>query len=304
MMPDLLPHTLTPEHALYGNADKLTRDLMWSVCGPSLLSARWGAELPVHLPQVTSACIHKAASAADEVSSMRLGFRFEQLWHKTLSACGLEYEANHQVNDGNTAGNPTVGELDLLLPRSDHTLHLELALKFYLGTPQGWVGPNRRDLLELKLAHTQTQQLALPQRAAELGITLPYDAAPVHSLALMRGCLFHPVHDQATLPDGVNPDHWQGKWCAIGRLEEFLPSEREAHWYVLSRPEWISPVMTDFAIERSDLLTYLQLHFEHLSSAICIARMAERTAPESSSQVWCETERWMIVSDRWASAES
>ena len=56
MMPDLLPHTLTPEHALYDNADKLTRDLLWSVCGPSLLSARWGAELPVHLPQVTSAC--------------------------------------------------------------------------------------------------------------------------------------------------------------------------------------------------------------------------------------------------------
>ncbi len=297
----LLPATLTPEHPLFDNADKLTRDLLWSVCGPSLLSAQWGAELSTELPEVSREGILAAAAVPDVVNSMRLGFRFEQLWHKTLSACGVGFEANFQVNRDSADGTSTLGELDLLIPRRDHTLHLELALKFYLGTPQGWVGPNRRDLLEMKLNHTQSQQLTLPERAAEMGIPLPHDSAPIKSLALMRGCLFHPVHDRAVLPDAVNTGHWQGKWCAIGRLDEFLPSEGETRWYVLSRPEWISPVMTAFAINRNELLDYLKLHFAHLSSAVCVARMAKRTRSDSPAEIWCETARWMIVSDEWAS---
>ena len=300
MKPDLLPAPRTGSGTENDNADKVThnpvRDLLWSVFGPSLLQCDWSATPERDLPQLTPDCVSRAGGHDCEFTSMRLGFRFEQLWHHALSACNQPFEANLQINDGTT----TLGELDLLLPQDDHTLHLELALKFYLGTADGWVGPNRRDRLDQKLRHTRERQLSLPQRAVAEGIPLPGTTGPVISRALMRGCLFHPLHDSAILPPEVHPQHRRGVWSAISRLPEYLDlTDDSPVWYVLSKPEWMSPAVSSFAISNAEMLDYLQLHFRHLSSSVCIARMNFHPAEGMTPAYWDEHERWMIVADEW-----
>ena len=70
-------------------------------------------------------------------------------------------------------------------------------------------------------------------------------------------------------------------------------------WYVLSKPEWMSPAVSSFAISNAEMLDYLQLHFRHLSSSVCIARMNFHPAEGMTPAYWDEHERWMIVADEW-----
>ena len=307
----MLPAPLSTDQTFFDNHDKVSRGLLWSLFGPDLLDCDWGVELDAELPELTPQSLLNGADIENGFSSMRLGFRFEELWHRALTSSAVPYVANLQI----TAPDSTLGELDLLIPRADHTLHLELALKFYLGTPNGWVGPNRRDRLDQKLAHTRSQQLTLPQRAAAQGILLT-DIAPetvstqrdIRSRALMRGCLFYPLADSTnariTLPEAVNPHHWRGYWCSISQLPACLDQKVDSRWYVLSRPEWMSPVLAGFSISAAELTDYLQLHFQHLSSSVCVARVEPKLkADQEQTHFWCEAERWMVVSDQWAAAD-
>lgn len=305
----MLPAPMSTDQTFFDNHDKVSRDLMWSVFGPDLLRCNWGVKLSQELPELTPGSLLSQVDTLSDFSSMRLGFRFEELWHRALTSFAVPYLANLQI----TAPDSTLGELDLLIPRADHTLHLELALKFYLGTANGWVGPNRRDRLHQKLAHTSSQQLTLPERAAARGIELSEAApeavtaqTPIRSRALMRGCLFYPLinPDEVRLPAEVNPDHWRGHWCSISHLPECLSLQPDSRWYVLSRPEWMSPVVAGFSISTAELTDYLQLHFQHLSSSVCIARVEERRNAEPvQTGLWCEAERWMVVSDQWAAVD-
>lgn len=308
----MLPAPMRTDPMFFSHLDKVSRDLLWSVFGPDLLDCEWGADLAAALPELSPEGVLKGAASQTGFSTMRLGFRFEALWHQALTSAGLPHLANLQI----TSETATLGELDLLIPRQDHTLHLELALKFYLGTPGGWVGPNRRDRLDQKLAHTHMQQLTLPQRAANQHIRLPQMApgivaenSPIRSRALMRGCLFYPLIDsaQVTLPPEINRHHWRGYWCSIGQLPGCLAQRPQGRWFVLSRPQWMSPVVTDFSISNAELTDYLQLHFQHLSSSVCVARLEQAPGAEgiagNRDTLWYEAERWMVVSDEWAAAD-
>ncbi|MEK9766270.1 MAG: DUF1853 family protein, partial [Thalassolituus sp.] len=188
-----------------------------------------------------------------------------------------------------------------LMPQTERILHIELALKFYLGVKDDWIGPNRRDLLSRKLTHTFNHQLPLAQTSAAgsalRNAGLSTDSGPVISAAVMRGCLFHPAHDApcAPLPERIAADHWSGFWCPADQLD-LLP---EGQWYVLSKPDWISPVVSDFAISAAELRYYLAVYFRYLRTPVCIANMAADQAGH-----WYETERWMIVPGDWENDQS
>ena len=105
--------------------------------------------------------MHRAVSAGFEGESLeqgpsnrRLGHRFE-----TCVSAWFQYHPEWYIKAANHVvqlGKRTAGEIDLLVERAGEILHLELAVKFYLGTSGSaqwdtWVGVDPVDRLDLKL---------------------------------------------------------------------------------------------------------------------------------------------------------
>lgn len=284
-MPD---HAHNPRLQRLQPTEKTQRDLYWSLFGPALVDCAWAPNLNDWLPELDQHRVLTCSPTDIKFSSQRLGFRFEQLWHLALTQAGIPFTSNVQIQNRGQ----TLGELDLLIGDKTHTLHAELALKFYLGVEDDWIGPNRRDLLSQKLSHTLKHQLPLA-RSPQAKKTLDTLGLQVfQSIAVMRGCLFHPVHTSkvAPLPSEINKEHWRGNWCPLHLLRDYLP---QGHWYVLSKQDWISPIVASFGLNNDELLNYLTTHFDRFTSELSIARVTKQ------GNLWYESERWMIVHPNW-----
>ena len=258
------------------------RDLHWSIFGPSLLDCDWS---PAQLPEFLTRPLANQQQAP-EFNSPRLGLMFEQYWHQYLNQQQLPWQANTQIRHNGQ----TLGELDLLL-HHQQDWHIELALKFYLGLGQEGIGPNRRDLLGNKMAHTRDRQLQLSQNPQAQAQLQAQGWQPRQSISIMRGCLFHPAHPDVSLclaPE-INPNHWRGHWCHQQDAAQLLPS---GHWFVLSKPQWISPALCPFGVSNDDILRYSQRHFQDLTVALCLVQdLMPRTAVRLVSVVRHSTHR-------------
>lgn len=272
------------------------RDLYWSLVGPSMLDCDWAPAKPDWLARI----VQLAIGTSPAVPSMeilparprRIGYYFESLWHEALIRSTWHWQANLQI----ISGQRTLGELDLLIQPPDASpLHLELAIKFYLGTRHGWLGPNARDSLLRKLHKLHNHQLQLP-RQTDAHPTLEQQQWPtdgsLHSYAIMRGCLFYPAHDETAqpLPAIINPDHWHGFWVPANKAAQYLPA---GHWYVLDKHLWCSPAQVKSTINRNDILQWCQQWFGYLDIPLCLARC------EPHDHHWREVERWFVTPVQW-----
>lgn len=283
---------LPPQHRYFLLAHDYQRDLLWSVFGPALLDCPWSPAEPAWLQQSP---ISHWPDWADHIPrpapfrSSRLGLMFEQIWHQYFDQQAIHWQANLQVQQDKR----TLGELDLLIQHGQQPWHLELALKFYLGFGNDWIGPNRRDYLADKIRHTRDKQLALSQHPAARRLLAQYGWHQIQPQALMRGCLFHPANPEieALLPAEVNPQHWRGLWLHQADARQLLPDSR---WYLLAKPQWLSPARVPFSVDRSRLLQHIDIHFRHLNGALCAVEVAQNPAGH-----WCEQQRWLIMPDHW-----
>ena len=277
------------EDFFFSLSDKTTRDMVWAVMSPSLLATPWSPEQPdwlAELLQQAPPLEHWQNSG--NYNHSRLGLVFEQLWQQWFEQLGIRHQTNLQIRDDNK----TLGELDLLIETNTGQLHLELALKFYMGWNNDWIGPNRRDHLVDKIKHTRDRQLQLARlpetqkQLAELGWQ------PEHSQSLMRGCLFYPTDTTIEMPrlTELNPAHWRGWWCRISEISKYVTS---GEWVILSKDEWLSPVLSPVAASPDVVVELLQAHFRFLDVPLSIARV------ERCPTGWAEQERAMIVSDHW-----
>ena len=302
---------LDPDHPYFSLPSQYQRDLIWSVLGPALLDCDWSPVRPAflqHGPTLPWQHWLDAQQPPLQFRSPRLGLMFEQLWHQYFRLCDMQWLANVQIQDDKR----TLGELDLLIrPETGHgAYHLELALKFYLGIGDDWIGPNRRDYLADKIRHTRDKQLPLAnhlitqQTLQQHGWPLLRSSSPQspqqpqlqpqpQSQALMRGCLFHPADPaiNATLPKEVNPQHWSGEWIHHQQSDQLLPDSR---WFLLSKPQWISPACVDFSVDKATLLRHCNAHFHYLDTALCAVEVQKNDQGR-----WCEQRRWLIMPDHW-----
>jgi len=173
-----------------------------------------------------------------------LGRYFETLV-ATLFAISPEIEAFH-TNVPVRDGKATMGEFDLLYRHSGSWQHLEMAIKFYLGTgdlsqAQNWHGPARRDNLGRKQERMSGHQLPLAQTDAGQAALRHLEIGRISSEALVLGRLFHPITNRAAdtpiMPDGVAEDHARGWWTRVGDIE----ATSATHWQKLAKPEWLAP---------------------------------------------------------------
>jgi hypothetical protein len=154
-----------------------------------------------------------------------LGSYFEMLIG-TLFSISPEIESTYTnvvVRDGKT----TAGEFDLLFKKSGHWHHLELTIKFYIGTSDktsgfNWHGPAMRDSLGRKCSRINEHQLKLSKLPAASETLRNFSINSIESEALMLGRLFYPftdwVSNSLVFPSNVSRSHTNGWWMYASNL--------------------------------------------------------------------------------------
>jgi len=279
----------------------LVRDLAWLLLAPDLIAMPCPGrptreELGLGDDAHLSAWLadHEAAPEALEASlepalTGRMGRYHEGLWQFLLAeAPGTRLLAhNLRIHRGTR----TLGELDLLYCHRDdpRPVHLEVAIKFYLGLPQGpgaadsqarWIGPGGADSLAAKREHLHRHQLALtrtPEAQAALASLPSPDAPPgrggtpptVSVRLAMPGVLFMPWHAPLPAPREATPEHLTGRWLYVRdwhRLRDGLPPGTRGAW--LRKPHWLALPRHETLVPLRDLEALLAQHVGSAASPV------------------------------------
>jgi uncharacterized protein len=298
---------------------QLVRDLSWLISSPPLFCATlpgvpladegWLATLAAEarpwLDQLDRGD-DESARWMERRSSSRLGHHAEALVEFWLSRHpGITlHGARIAVNDGHT----TRGDLDLLFScqRRQQRVHWELAVKFYLGDPPGadhagWIAPDARDRLGLKLARIASHQLPLGRHPiANHGAT----RATV-SEALLRGWLFYPAagpwRSAPGAPAHAHARHLRGWWLRHGEGEPPRAS-RASRYLLLPRLAWLSPARHPAGapaqlLSANELVQALATHFAARHQALIVAEVQR-----DGEGWWAECARGVVVAARWPAA--
>lgn len=280
---------------------QVVRDLAWSVFSPSLLTLHaphltetdddWLPSAHLSPAAFLSQLDHDPAELLDwlgEWPKFRIGRYYE-----ALVCFWLTHSDFIRVLDSNLPvrhGNSTLGEFDLLLAdgRTGETIHLEVAVKFYLGVGEytkqtGWWGPGKRDCLDSKVRHLLEKQSRLSENIYARDTLAQEDIVVSQRRCLIKGRLFYPQEPvDVSFPDWANPGHLKGFWLP---QSEFNFSSQ--HWYLLEKHEWLGPT-----IESQRDPARLQYYPEASNRPHCIAVL------DSGENERC---RAFLVADDWAS---
>lgn len=216
--------------------------LEWATAAPALLTPPDGVTLfdsllaPSPPDDALLAHTHRHLAASND---QRLGKLFEEITALAIAhQPGLEIiTRNLVVRDAQR----TIGELDLLVHdlERDHILHVEVALKFYLGVHADyWPGPNSRDTLARKWRRLANHQFPLIDHPATRHTLAEHGIARIDGQCLFsRGRLFYPDNTGAQslpAPASSHPGHARGDWLRCQALD------RQCRWQVLERPQWLN----------------------------------------------------------------
>lgn len=250
------------------------RDMIWLLNTPDLvtlagISGRPSlATLGFQSIADSEAWLHRQTYAQsllslNEQRHARMGHYHERLWHYLLDHAPNTRLLAHNVRI--YAQRTTLGELDMLYRTCQNPtpIHLEVAIKFYLGLPDGpsgnesqsrWIGPGGFDSLDIKRDHMQHRQLPL-STTSDARQVLNHWLTPRDSMAnndrepalvshqmAMPGILYYPWHADLPPPKGATPEHRRGLWCHTSdwpALAATFPAGTLAA--CLTKPHWLAP---------------------------------------------------------------
>lgn len=190
--------------------------------------------------------------------SPRLGIYFESLliyWlnkqqrfnllHHNLPVREQVPATGHQI---------TLGEFDLIVfdNLTSKTLHWEVAIKYYLGLgspdqPANWIGPNKKDRLDLKLKHLINKQTRLSQHPGSKSTLNKLKINIDETWVILKGYLFYPERffqnslpqTRPIIPKFSASDHLKGIWQKASTFEEL---QNQSEWIKLDREQWLCPL--------------------------------------------------------------
>jgi hypothetical protein len=287
------------------------RDLAWALLSPALLANTTPAQ---RHPLQASCWMQQPPQLADWLAQQdkdaaplhawltakplrRLGLYYERLWQYALHAApDIDVVA---ANLPIRQNGQTLGELDLLLRDDEGEHHLELAVKFYLGTGSGdaadWLGPGSQDRLDLKLGHLTQHQLPLSARREARGALNALQLDETRSAFWLGGYLFYPWPDDCTPPRGGNREHCRGRWLHRRDWNDFAATTPGAHWQPLPRLAWLAPALVNADGVWSDEMLQQWLNtLRPEAQAQLLVRLEEDQAGD-----WREVERIFLVNDQW-----
>ncbi len=230
-------------------------------------------------------------------SPNRLGRYFERLiqfWlNKTVRYKVLAF--NLQVNENKQ----TIGEFDFITTEheSGENLHLEVAVKFYLGVGvtrrwSQWVGASTRDDLGKKLARLHHWQLHLGNRSAGSAMLREMGIQNITSKAWVKGRFFYPkAFEKHPLPYGCNPYHERGTWVFAHEMEKLLPADQPYRW--VERADWFAPLRQEHEKELVNLRGILQ------QMETVVSLPAQLVRYHFHDNEWREAERISVVPKAW-----
>ena len=229
------------------------RDLVWLIASSPLLpgaaltdlpceSARWpgpGDYLSLYARHEAwlrrlDACPQPLLAALSRARDLRLGRYAEdllQFWLASPDNAEFELLAEHVALREQGI---TLGELDFLVrERGNGQLwHIELALKFYLGTAdQQWLGPNRQDSLTRKLTHLCQQQLPLLQTPAGQRWLQTQGLQTPKPWGWLKGRLFSAFTNAAAADSS--------QWFTPNELITFA-DQHHYTWFRLAKRHWLA----------------------------------------------------------------
>ncbi|WP_292950287.1 MULTISPECIES: DUF1853 family protein [unclassified Neptuniibacter] len=212
----------------------------------------------------------------------RLGIYYEDMVNTIINSSPYLHnlKRNIQVNTNGV----TLGEFDFLGTANGHNgeydFHLECAVKFYICTGEGtklsdFVGPNKRDRLDIKYQKMLTKQLTLSQEPAGQSLCAELGLCPTRFMMLLQGYLFYHFKKERPvigMHADINPNHNQGWWLYEN---EMMALGGQYAYQVLSKPSWL-------AIKKGKIfsLSELQLHITSMSHPALIARLNGETLHE------------------------
>lgn len=245
------------------------RDLAWAGFAPTLLTGEpWrGAEFVFgeYWQRTLHALDRDPAPLLEflgDTVNGRLGIYYERLWHFLLeNDPDTELLAhNLPVRDGGR----TVGEFDCLYwsREAETHVHLELAVKFYLGVPeQGlWLGPGAHDRLDIKLERLLDHQGRLSEHPAAAAPLAELGIARCETRIDIKGYLFSPMENMP-MPAGFNEANPQQYWYSANDFKALPPlPENWVSWQKIPRPRWLSRFHSDEGKSRSreELIDWLE----------------------------------------------
>ena len=178
-------------------------------------------------------------------AEIRLGKRVEQFSFFTFQQDkSIEIiSENLQIQDGKR----TVGEIDCLLLKNEHPIHIEIIYKFYLYDKsvgateiEHWIGPNRRDSFHQKLTKLKQKQLPLLQSE----YTKPYlERLKLSSENTIQNVFFkaqlfvHLADVSKTFPE-INNECIYGYYIFLSELEKF----ENCKFHIPTKVDWLKEI--------------------------------------------------------------
>ena len=221
-------------------------------------------------------------------SRRRLGHHFERLilfYLKYSPAQDLRLlDHNRRMYTHNPAGHRvTVGELDFLLTSATGKVHLETAVKFFLGVEHAgevhWIGPNLQDRLDRKLRHLRDHQLPLSRR-----LETPFEA-PFQRYFWVKGMLFQPWQQHLDAGAGLLTHADEYSWLTCSQA---LQCSMEGNWVYLPKRRWLGCGVDDEENQHMDRAR-IEQHFAGSDRVLMMTHSLSAA-------------RRLIVPDHWPAA--
>ena len=218
------------------------------------------------------------------------------IYAELLVAFWLEYHPGYELLLANQVihwKRQTIGELDFVYREkiSGRTVHLELAIKFYLGhgNTTNWMschGPNPIDKLGLKLPKLYQKQILMSKRAETIDLLekkgIKIDARKI----LLKGCLYHHLTEQNPLAQYVHSGYLRSFYVTESEIPLIDKSVEEWKCVSLPRLSWLASRL------ETDALQPLRIWVEKpLKRPIQLAMHNESSMTERY--------RFFIVPDHW-----
>jgi hypothetical protein len=184
--------------------------------------------------------------------SNRLGLYYESLisyWlkeHPSWKLLAHELPVYHERQ--------TLGAYDFVIQTSEDILHVEVAIKFYMGVRgtqdwYDWIGPGQHDCLGLKMEKMLDKQIRLSQTPAgfaalqKAGIPLP-----TQRKMWVKGIFFRPHNAPAdAVPQGgARAD---GVWYPLSAVAALIQRCPGGLWLPRLKPDWLSRLVMSAPLE-------------------------------------------------------
>lgn len=233
------------------------------------------------LPEAAAFPCHTLVRPHDAMTlnfEQKLGHLYEDALAAMLAATPRYTAVARGIQIRKNTGH-TVGELDFLIRDldSDQTIHLELAVKFYLAveTERGFLlpGPDARDNYFRKLTKMRSHQLVLTDKYDSL---LPerFRQEKIIVQQLVHGCIFSHIHARGPAEaEFLNPNGRRGKWLRAEQCARYFG--KDAQLKIIPKPLWPVPLKT---IERAGIKLEKWIPDTQMDRCVMVRAQAEHTA--------------------------